>query len=101
MPTGPTTVSPRLPLPWSRVRSAPRAASWRGIADERSGEHVSATGGSRLEPHEVEPSRQRRRRPFAREVEIDKDRGQWIDPRGADVALARDPDVPHGRRVAA
>lgn len=25
---------------------------------------------------------------FAREVEVDKDRGQWIDPRGADVALA-------------
>jgi len=25
---------------------------------------------------------------FSREVEVDKDRGQWIDPRGADVALA-------------
>jgi site-specific recombinase XerC len=24
---------------------------------------------------------------FAREVEVDMDRGQWIDPRGADVAL--------------
>ena len=26
---------------------------------------------------------------FAREIEVDKDRGQWIDPRGADVPLAQ------------
>lgn len=25
---------------------------------------------------------------FARETEVDKDRGNWIDPRGADVPLA-------------
>jgi hypothetical protein len=26
---------------------------------------------------------------FAGEIEVDKDRGQWIDPRGADVPLAQ------------
>lgn len=25
---------------------------------------------------------------FAREIEVDKDRGVWIDPRGADMPLA-------------